>query len=163
MKSILILWNIEYMINVEAKYFLLEYIYMVPHFDSGGRHSVNQNSTEHSRASAWMEWRRHRLYISPAICAWILHVYIKNHQLQFYVKKVGKTCTSCECVRACVSEYRTIKNKKVYHPWHTWIVIIQRERDGTVRNRVVVRSCIRSFVSMYILIDTYTYIYISVY
>ena len=48
------------MINVEAKYFLLEYIYMVPHFDSGGRHSVNQNSTEHSRASAWMEWRRHR-------------------------------------------------------------------------------------------------------
>ena len=103
------------------------------------------------------------LYITPAIGAWILHVYIKNHRLQFYVKKVGKTCTSCECVRACVSEYRTIKNKKVYHPWHTWIVIIQRERDGTVRNRVVVRSCIRSFVSMYILIDIYIYIYISVY
>ena len=56
------------------------------------------------------------LYITPAIGAWILHVYIKNHRLQFYVKKVGKTCTSCECVRACVSEYRTIKNKKVYHP-----------------------------------------------
>ena len=151
------------MINVEAKYFLLEYIYMVPHFDSGGRHSVNQNSTEHSRASAWMEWRRHRLYISPAICAWILHVYIKNHQLQFYVKKVGKTCTSCECVRACVSEYRTIKNKKVYHPWHTWIVIIQREREmerwGTVSScgRVFDPSC----PCIYWLI--HIHIYISVY